>query len=541
MRTRRDVGRLVQIAICLVLLLLPAMAGSAEGDGWRPVQSASQGYSLQCPTNALVRRYDPEGILHVELADYQVLTVRVHDNPDNLSAHQWTQRWLSSSTGIDSGDGVPELSPLVPVVERSEVMVGILPAESLLLAGPTAMTRRIILTTASQVYLIDYPLGHEINERIFDRILATFETGAFAGDSGLQVIARDTLTGIPTLPVPYYSQRDPAWVCDQLGTCNCNFNVCTTQSFTTIGDAGCFITSQAMVFQYYTQSQFMNPPQYDTCLTNNGGYGSWGGCDYGLCGAAYDPPAACQPGSVSYGGYSTDLGLLDSDLAQGYPAIAWVDGGKHYVVVTGKTGWGSYDVNDPYYSRITIAPGEIVHFVRYSGPVVPGPTPPASTWCLRPLLRYWSASTQKHFYTAAWDELGGGSGGWAYETFEGYVAAEPNCYGSAGAPFYRLWHPTRLRHFYTASEAERDYAIELGFLLEGITGYVPLQPDDAHFTQPLYRCYSSTQDDHFYTSSWAEVEAAVGYGYQYEGIVAYIFRSEALTARYRVFAPILRK
>jgi PKD repeat protein len=525
MNVRRSMGRLLVIAICLTLLSVPAVGGFATEVGWRLVQSGSHSYSLRCPASALVRRYDPEGILHVELADHQVLSVRVHDNPSNLSVHEWTEAWLE--TGIDTGDGLPEYAPPVRPVARNKMSVGDLQAETVIMAGSTAVTRRTILTTASRVYLIDYPLGHETNEGLFEQILTTFETGTFAGDSGLEAVPRDTLS-VPTLAVPYYSQKDPAWICDQLGTCNCNFNTCLSQSFTAIGDAGCFITSQAMIYQYYTQNGWMNPQQFDTCLTTAGAYGSWSGCVYGYCAAPYNPPSACRPSSVAYTGYLTDLNVLDSDLAQGYPAIAWIDGGSHYVVVTGKTSWGSYDVNDPYYVRSSISPGEILGFVRYSGPVPPAPVGPPSTACLKPLLRYYNNITRRHFYTSIWDEMGAGSGDWVYEGYEGYVTVDSSCYGSGVVPFHRMWDPIRAKHFYTASEAEKDYALSDGYIYEGVVGHVLLGPDPTRYTRPLYRCYSSAQDDHFYTSSWAEVEGAIGYGYVYEGVVAYIFGPEAL-------------
>ena len=374
MRSKRVWEWVLTIAIGLAVIFVPSTDRLAAEDGGQWVRNGSQGYSLRRPIFAQVRRYDPDGILHVELADHQVLTVRVHHNPGNLSAHEWAEAWLAH--GMDAGDGLVERAPLLPAVERSETSVGGLPAESLVLAGPAGLTRRTILTTASHVYLMDYPLGHETNEPLFDEMLASFESGAFAADSGVQVIEPDTLNSVPPLPVPFYSQLDPQWICDQLGNCTCDMDACTTESYTGIGDAGCFMTSQAMVFQYYTRNVLIDPQQYNNCLKSIGAYGSSSVCTLGLCGAPKNPPLPCRPELVKHTGVSTDLSVLDSDLVQGYPAVALIDGGHHYVVVTGKTAEGSYTINepwpDPYFDRTQISPGEILHFVRYAGPVALG-------------------------------------------------------------------------------------------------------------------------------------------------------------------------
>jgi hypothetical protein len=282
-----------------------------------------------------------------------------------------------------------------------------------------------------------------------------------------------------------------------------------------------------MIFEYYTTNHFKNPQEFDACLTNNGGYSSWSGCAYGLCAASYSPPSSCAPSSVSYEGTSTNLSLLDSDLSDGYPAIAWVDSGAHYVVVIGKSG-GNYRIHDPYYSRSEISPGEILHFVRYHGPVPTTPEP-YSEDCLTPLLSYWHDGVNHHFYTRSWSELEGGSGGWIYERVEGYANLTQDCYAPNTVPFYRFYHPTRNKHFYTASETERAIVEEQGFELERIEGYVLWEPNADYHTVPLYRCYNSTTDDHFYTTDWNNVQAAVNqYGYTYEGIRAYLFGVDAL-------------
>ena len=66
------------------------------------------------------------------------------------------------------------------------------------------------------------------------------------------------------LAVAFFSQRDPRWSGDQLGTC----------SGTTIGSAGCAITAIAMAGARSVSN--FNPASLNTYLRNNGGYSS--GC-----------------------------------------------------------------------------------------------------------------------------------------------------------------------------------------------------------------------------------------------------------------------
>ena len=349
-------------AALLMLAFAPRALGAGEDDDWTTIQNGSQGYTLRIPTTAVARRYDPEGILHIGLSSgHQVLTIRAYDNPGHLSAAEWASAWLPNGA-MKVGD---ELGPTVPVIRRERVRIGGQRAETFDLAGPVSRHRRTIVARADQIYLIVHPLGEAQNEPIFEQIVSTFDVEESIGDIGIEVVPPESTETIPTLSVPYYSQRDPRWVCDQLGTCNCNGSTCTTATYTTIGDAGCFITAQAMIFEYYTAEHFVTPVEYDTCLTDQGGYATWAGC--GDCLGHYMPHSACRPGSVTYVGKSTDRAVLDEDLRNQSPAMARVVGSEHWVVITGKDN-GMYRINDPYYSRTELASGEIVHFLRYQGP-----------------------------------------------------------------------------------------------------------------------------------------------------------------------------
>lgn len=168
------------------------------------------------------------------------------------------------------------------------------------------------------------------------------------------------------------------------------------------------------------------------------------------------------------------------------------------------------------------------HYWTTNPPSFPNlPDPPPSTDCLKPLLRYWHDEMTGHFYTSRWEELGPGKSGWAYEGFEGYVAAERDCFVPDTRPLYRFWHPDRRKHFYTTSEGEKEAVEGQGFIYDGVTGYV--LPSEGELTLPLYRCYSTQEDDHFYTTNWDEVQNAVdNHGYAYEYVEGYIFAAEAL-------------
>ena len=141
-------------------------------------------------------------------------------------------------------------------------------------------------------------------------------SGAVGGASA------DARMDIGPRPVPYYSQRDERWGCDQLGTCTCDLNTCRTSAVTTMADAGCYPTAQAMVFAYYAGGAFMDPGAYNRCLLANGGYAAFPARARAACAApptTHLPPAgpgARVPGAV------LDKAVLDDDLANGHPAIA---------------------------------------------------------------------------------------------------------------------------------------------------------------------------------------------------------------------------
>ncbi len=89
-------------------------------------------------------------------------------------------------------------------------------------------------------------------------------------------------------------------------------------------------------------------------------------------------------------------------------------------------------------------------------------------------------------------------------------------------PIYRLWHPVKMKHFYTNSEGEATYATQrLGYKSEGLLGYLYNQPQQNMNTMAVYRLYNSAQDKHFYTSNELEAMEVLNKGYVMEGVLGY--------------------
>jgi hypothetical protein len=355
-------GLWIILAVLMTSLSPHFVRSALAPEDWAVVQNRAQGYKLYRPPGAQVMWYTPEGILHIELPpNAQVLTVRVYENPDRLSAETWTDANLLNM----KLKAASELVPMVPTIEREKVIVAGQPAETWVVVGPVRSYRRVVVPGGDTMYVIDHPVGEAYQESVFRTMVSTFETGRMFQDLGINRVESVTDVNIPPLPVPYYSQTDSRWVCDQIGSCYCYMGNCV--GYTGIGDAGCYIASEAMVYEYYT-GHFMDPQELDTCLTQNGGYTYWLGCGYGLCATSYMPLPQCSPATVSYESFSSNRTLLDEDLQNGFPVIAWIDGGAHYAVIVGKQD-GKYQILDPLYARTEIYSGEIIHFVRYHGPL----------------------------------------------------------------------------------------------------------------------------------------------------------------------------
>ncbi len=146
------------------------------------------------------------------------------------------------------------------------------------------------------------------------------------------------------------------------------------------------------------------------------------------------------------------------------------------------------------------------------------------------VYRFWSDTKQHHFFTASEAEknyviANYPTSVWSYE---GIAYRAFNQTGTGITPVYRFWSDTKQGHFYTASEAEKNYVIAnyptSVWSYEGIAFYVyATQMAD---TQPVYRFWSDTKQGHFYTASEAEKNYVIANYptsvWSYEGIAWYV-------------------
>lgn len=125
-----------------------------------------------------------------------------------------------------------------------------------------------------------------------------------------------------------------------------------------------------------------------------------------------------------------------------------------------------------------------------------------------PVYRFWSDTKQSHFFTASEEEknfviANYPTNVWNYEgvAFQVFKNQE-----TGTIPVYRFWSDTKQGHFYTASEAEKDFVIANYpvnvWKYEGVAWYAynSAQPD----TAPVYRFWSDEKQHHFFTFNTAE-------------------------------------
>lgn len=136
---------------------------------------------------------------------------------------------------------------------------------------------------------------------------------------------------ISNLPIPTWSQRNPAWANQRLGTKN----------GTTIGSHGCLITSLAMMNAGFDPRNQLTPNQVDDIFTNKGGYSNgnlviWNKINQLL--------ANCGTAGVTYcTTVPAPIAELRSRLDQGQLAVLQVGFGgnanaMHFVLAVGYDG-----------------------------------------------------------------------------------------------------------------------------------------------------------------------------------------------------------
>ncbi len=137
-----------------------------------------------------------------------------------------------------------------------------------------------------------------------------------------------------TMTVPVMGQQDPAWGGAPLGTS-------TTD---TVASSGCAITSVTMLLRYY--GMHTDPGALNAWLTANGGYAF----DDSLVWASITSYTGGRVAFLQWTG--ADLGLIQSELDAGRPVVAEVqlNGNQHFVLITGYTGDGGFQINDPWFA-----------------------------------------------------------------------------------------------------------------------------------------------------------------------------------------------
>jgi hypothetical protein len=133
------------------------------------------------------------------------------------------------------------------------------------------------------------------------------------------------------IPIPVFTQNDPRWTFQLLGPTD-----------DTIGQAGCAITSAAMVLSAYGVDT--DPDRLNQYLMTHGGYTETGW-------VYWEKAAEVAPGGQVEKAYEDlpSYALIDSNLLSGNPVIVRLtlrNGHTHFVVLVGKEGW-NYLTRDP--------------------------------------------------------------------------------------------------------------------------------------------------------------------------------------------------
>ncbi len=99
---------------------------------------------------------------------------------------------------------------------------------------------------------------------------------------------------------------------------------------------------------------------------------------------------------------------------------------------------------------------------------------------------------------------------------------------------YRVYNPNSGEHFYTASAAERNHLVKVGWNAEGIGWYAPTRS-----AFPVYRLYNPNAGDHHYTLNYGEMRYLKSVGWSYEGIGWYSDANKSVPV-YRQYNPNAR-
>jgi hypothetical protein len=141
------------------------------------------------------------------------------------------------------------------------------------------------------------------------------------------------------------------------------------------------------------------------------------------------------------------------------------------------------------------------------------------------ITRFYSTLLSSHFYTGSENEFfyvmnTFPDSVWRFEyvAYYAYATQEAGTY-----PVYRFWSPVYKSHFYTISEAEKNYVVNSlsnFWNFEGVAWYA--YPANQAGQLPVYRFWSDHFGKHFYTTSAAERDYLINSFddrvWRYEGI-----------------------
>ena len=164
-----------------------------------------------------------------------------------------------------------------------------------------------------------------------------------------------------------------------------------------------------------------------------------------------------------------------------------------------------------------------------------------------PVWRFWSPVLSRHFYTISEAEKD-----WVTSVYGDvwtYEGVSYNAHELADSPdlmpVYRFWSDRLSAHFYTISETERDKIINEYshvWTYEGIVFYAYPAGSQPAGTLPVYRFWSGRLETHFYTAGNAERFAVAGEGssvWTYEGIAWYAYPADSAAPVAIVKGPYL--
>ncbi len=146
-----------------------------------------------------------------------------------------------------------------------------------------------------------------------------------------------------------------------------------------------------------------------------------------------------------------------------------------------------------------------------------------------PIYRFYSPVSLAHFYTADSAEaeyVKNTNPNWNYEgiVLEAYKF-DGSC--SNGTEVYRFYNPSKEVHFYTPSEAEKEYIEDTNpnWDYEAVA-YCAETTQSSQSSVPVFQFWSNIRQAHVFTVDVPEkdyIEGDLSSIYEYEGIVFYVF------------------